>query len=77
MIAELYSRYDFLLEDETCKEGDREYCHRIHPQMDDADASMSVHYLAKLMYKYYGKKTIIRLDEYDTPMQEANNPAVP
>lgn len=71
MIAELYSRYDFLTEDETCKEGDREYYHRINPQMDDADASMSVHYLAKLMYQYYGRKVIILLDEYDTPMQEA------
>ena len=71
MIAELYSRYDFLTEDETCKEGDREYYHRINPQMDDADASMSVHYLTKLMYQYYGRKVIILLDEYDTPMQEA------
>lgn len=71
MIAELYSRYDFLTEDETCKEGDREYYHRINPQMDDADASMSVHYLAKLMYQYYGRKVIILLDEYDTPMQGA------
>ena len=71
MISELYTRYDFLIEDETCKEGDREYYHRINPQMDDVDASMSVHYLAKLMYQYYGKKVIILLDEYDTPMQEA------
>ena len=71
MISELYTRYDFLIEDETCKEGDREYYRRINPQMDDVDASMSVHYLAKLMYQYYGKKVIILLDEYDTPMQEA------
>ena len=27
--------------------------------------------LAGMLYKYYGKKVIIILDEYDTPMQEA------
>lgn len=71
MISDLYSQYDFLLEDKTCKAGDREYAHRVNSQMDDADASMSVHYLAKMMYQYYGKKAVILLDEYDTPMQEA------
>ena len=27
--------------------------------------------LCEFMYRYYGKKVIILLDEYDTPMQEA------
>lgn len=49
----------------------KEYFYRVNPQMDDVGASMSIHYLAKLMYQYYGKKVIILLDEYDTPMQEA------
>ena len=71
MIAGLYDRYEFLLEGEYCNEGDKEYFYRVNPQMDDVDASMSIHYLAKLMYQYYGKKVIILLDEYDTPMQEA------
>ena len=39
--------------------------------MDDVDATMAIHYLAKFLYLYYGKKVIILLDEYDTPMQEA------
>ena len=39
--------------------------------MDDADASMALHNMAKYLSRYYGKKTIILLDEYDTPMQEA------
>ena len=71
LITELYSQHDFLMENETCKKGDMEYCQRVNSQMDDADASMSIHYLAKLMFQYYGKKVIILLDEYDTPMQEA------
>ncbi len=32
---------------------------------------MSVHQLPKYLFKYYGKKVIILLDEYDTPMREA------
>ncbi len=30
-----------------------------------------MHQLSKFLYQYYGKKVIILLDEYDTPMQEA------
>ena len=32
---------------------------------------MAIHRMSKFMYQYYGKKVIILLDEYDTPMQEA------
>lgn len=39
--------------------------------MSDVDATMAIHYLSKFLCQYYGKKVIILLDEYDTPMQEA------
>ncbi len=39
--------------------------------MDDVDATLAIHYLSKYLNLYYGKKVIILLDEYDTPMQEA------
>ena len=39
--------------------------------MDDVVATMAIHYLCKFLYLYYGKKVIVLLDEYDTPMQEA------
>ncbi len=51
--------------------GDREFFHRVNVNMDDADATMAIHYLSKFLSLYYGKKVIILLDEYDTPMQEA------
>ena len=71
IIVELYGRYSFLFEDDKLSEGDKAFFHRINAEMDDADASMAIHYLAKFMYQYYGKNVIILLDEYDTPMQEA------
>ena len=71
MIAELYSRYAFLFESDKYTDSDRDFYHRVNENMDDADASISIYYLAKFMHQYYGKKVVILLDEYDTPMQEA------
>ena len=39
--------------------------------MKTLDVNMSLHNLSDFLSRYYGKKTIILLDEYDTPMQEA------
>lgn len=38
--------------------------------MDGLDAWMALNQLSEYLYHYYGKKVIILLDEYDTPMQE-------
>lgn len=39
--------------------------------MSTQDAPMALNWLSDYLYRYYGKKVIILLDEYDTPMQEA------
>lgn len=39
---------------------------------DDVTACDSLNYLCRYLEHAYGKKVIILLDEYDTPMQEAN-----
>lgn len=39
--------------------------------MGDAEATLALHELSKYLFRYYGKKAVILLDEYDTPMQEA------
>ena len=39
--------------------------------MDDADATLALNQLSLYLSRYYGKKVVILLDEYDTPMQEA------
>ena len=40
-------------------------------EMSDTDAALSVNLLSGLLRKIYGKKVLIFLDEYDTPLQEA------
>ena len=70
LIAELYANNSFLLESPALSEGDKDFFRRISPEMDDVDATMAIHYFSKFLYCYYGKKVVILLDEYDTPMQE-------
>ena len=41
------------------------------PKMDDVTAQCALKDLSNYLCQYYGKKVIILLDEYDTPMQEA------
>ena len=71
MLAELYTSHSFLLNSQVLEEGDKEFFRRVSVDMDDVDATMAIHYMSKFLYNYYGKKVIILLDEYDTPMQEA------
>jgi hypothetical protein len=39
--------------------------------MSEEDAPLAIYRLSDFLCRYYGKKVIILLDEYDTPMQEA------
>ena len=71
MLSELYTSHSFLLNSQVLEEGDKEFFKRVSVDMDDVDATMAIHYMTKFLYNYYGKKVIILLDEYDTPMQEA------
>jgi len=41
------------------------------PNVDATLLALSLHTLTDRLYAYYGKKPLIFLDEYDTPMQEA------
>ena len=39
--------------------------------MTETEATSAIYQLLDYLYRFYGKKVIILLDEYDTPMQEA------
>lgn len=71
MLTNLYSKYSFLRDSDVLTERDREYFDRISADMRDSDATLAIYQLSDFLYRYYGKKVIILLDEYDTPMQEA------
>ena len=71
LILELYMKHAFLKSGNLLEEKEKEYFDRISGNMDDSDASLSLYRLSDFLCRYYGKKVIILLDEYDTPMQEA------
>ena len=67
----MYNRYEFLLKVDCLNEKEREFIKSISANMDDYSAISSLGTLSEFLYRYYGKKVIILLDEYDTPLQEA------
>lgn len=71
IIVDLYKSQSRLMDLTKFRSQDREYFDRVSDTMDDADAQFSLNKLSELLEIYYGKKAIILLDEYDTPMQEA------
>lgn len=71
LIIKLYAEYSFLLDTEYLHKTEKEYFERIRYGMNDTDATMALYNLSEFLSRYYGKKVIILLDEYDTPMQEA------
>lgn len=71
ILSNLYIKHDFLLSSGVLHEKDIEYFGRISKDMDDCDATLALYQLSDYLYRYHGKKVIILLDEYDTPMQEA------
>ena len=70
-IVDLYNRFDFLGNSDVLNEKEKKYFHSISADMEDYELSISIRRLSNYLYKYYGKKVIILMDEYDTPMQEA------
>ena len=70
-IARLYRENRNLMKEDIFGEDERELYYRTTVKMDDVTAQDSLRNLSEWMERYYGKKVIILLDEYDTPMQEA------
>lgn len=71
LLSNLYVDNAFLLESNVLEERDREFFRQISLNMDNTHATLAIYHLSKYLSLYYGKKVIILLDEYDTPMQEA------
>ena len=71
VLSNLYSQYGFLLNEGILDEKETEFFRSVSVEMDDVAATMAVHQLCLYLSRYYGKRVIVLLDEYDTPMQEA------
>ena len=71
ILETLYNQYDFLLDGDLLNDKEKKFFHSISAGMEDYIATSALGTLSEYLCRYYGKKVIILLDEYDTPMQEA------
>ena len=71
IITNLYNKFDFVLDTDLLNENEKAMYRKVSADMEDYVASDSLKNLSDYLMRYYGKKVIILLDEYDTPMQEA------
>lgn len=70
-IVELYDRYSYVLNSNEISKVDRIYFNNILEGKLKYRLGNCLNVLSKVLNVYYGKKPIIILDEYDTPMHEA------
>ena len=72
IIRNLYIKHSFLKDSEVLTDADRAFFEQVLSlDVCDSDVTSALYQLSDYLYRYYGKKVIILLDEYDTPMQEA------
>ena len=71
IIFDIYQKYDFLKDWEGLTDKEKTAFKNIDCDMSDIVAQGAIKDLSDYLSRYYGKKVIILLDEYDTPMQEA------
>ena len=71
LIEKLFNRFEFLLKEDCLNEKEKLFIKNVSVDMDDYSAVSSLGTLSEYLYHYYGKRVIILLDEYDTPLQEA------
>lgn len=70
-ITEIYHKYESVWKNDNLNEKEKEYCWNLGMNSDDAEIALSIRNLCDYLMRFYGKKTILLLDEYDTPLQEA------
>ena len=71
LLTDVYNKNYFLMESGLLTEEECGYFRRITTDMEETDATIALHKMSDFLSRYYKKKVIILLDEYDTPMQEA------
>lgn len=70
-LTDLYNQNEFLLKGDLLNAKEREQYDAVRPDMKNEEAEVAVRALMGYLSRYYGKKVIVLLDEYDTPLQEA------
>lgn len=71
IIVDAYRQHRYLNKEDCFTENEKQQMMAITEKMDDVTAQDALKNLSSYLNLLYGKKVLIFLDEYDTPMQEA------
>ena len=71
LLTDLYRRNCFLLEGDILSETEKAEYKSVSKDMQEVVAAMAIYKMSEYLSRYYKKKVIILLDEYDTPLEEA------
>jgi hypothetical protein len=74
LIGGLYRQHRYLMESDVLSNSEKNsYINFMENsyELPDTEITMAIQKLSEYLYRHFGKKVIILLDEYDTPMQEA------
>ena len=71
ILSDVFKENREIMESDIFTEADRKQYQMVNPMMDHVTAQRALKDLGGYLERYYGKKVIILLDEYDAPMQEA------
>lgn len=71
LVSEIYEANRYLLKGDLLSDNEKEQFVNVKANMNSIGVVDAIKLLAGYMERYYGKKVIILIDEYDTPLQEA------
>mgnify|MGYP000363487653 CR=1 FL=1 len=71
ILVKLFSIHSYIKDDKILNSEDWEFINSVNMDMPDDVASLTLMYLSDYLSRFYQKKVLIFLDEYDTPLQEA------
>ena len=70
-LIRIYNEYDYIMKSGIYNANEKMQYQSVCVGLSDTVAQEALKNLSNYLSRYYGKKVIILLDEYDTPMQEA------
>ncbi len=71
LITDLYIKNAYVRDCQWMTAADKDFFDSVRTDMQEVVATIAIYKMSDYLYRYYRKKIIILLDEYDTPMQEA------
>ena len=70
-IAEEYKRHQYILKSDSLESEKERYTKIMLEKGNDGDYTDSIFFLSECLYKYFGKKTIVLIDEYVVPLENS------